>query len=166
MYIRFWTFNFDLILVQRTQSVLRIFALSFVQTCLEQLEAARSEKKMCHFFFLAKVNAWLLLTSLKACDWPKHIFGASASPTKVLNKKKGRCHPLPLLFMAVSNYTRWSEVYDIRVAIIACGIRGWRNLGFYAWTSSHIICITFLSKVVSLASNFVAERVSGARVGN
>ena len=25
-------------------------------------------------------NAWLLLTSLKACDWSGHIFGASANP--------------------------------------------------------------------------------------
>ena len=31
-------------------------------------------------------NAWLLLTSLKACDWSGHIFGASARP-RFLTKK-------------------------------------------------------------------------------
>ena len=41
---------------------------------LEHLEAAG------HFFFLPTVNAGLLLTSLKVCDWSGRIFGASASP--------------------------------------------------------------------------------------
>ena len=37
-------------------------------------------------FFLPTVNALLLLTSLKACDWSGHIFGASAS-VRLLTKK-------------------------------------------------------------------------------
>ena len=44
-------------------------------------------------------NAWLLLTSLKACDWSGHIFGANASP-RCLTRKRWLCH-LPL-FKAVS----------------------------------------------------------------
>ena len=67
---------------------------------LEHLEAARSGKKWI-FFLPATVNAWLLLTFLKACGWSGHIFGASAS-LRFLTKKKWLCHPLPLLFMEVS----------------------------------------------------------------
>ena len=44
------------------------------------------KKKICVLFFLPTVNALLLLTSLKACDWSGHIFGASAS-ARLLTKK-------------------------------------------------------------------------------
>ena len=39
---------------------------------------------MGHFF--SRVNAYLLLTSLKVCDWSGHIFGASASPRSLIKK--------------------------------------------------------------------------------
>ena len=48
------------------QSVLRIFALNFVQTCLG---APGNGKRL------------LMLTSSKACDWSGNVFGAGASPT-------------------------------------------------------------------------------------
>ena len=45
------------------------------------------------------------MTSLKACDWSAHIFGASASPRSLT--KKTDCRPLTL-FMAVSMIpNRW-----------------------------------------------------------
>ena len=50
---------------------------------LEHLEAARSEKNV---VFFPAVNAWLILTSLKACDWSGHVFGASASPRSLTKK--------------------------------------------------------------------------------
>ena len=58
---------------------------------LEYLEEARPEKKRSSkkkgtFFFLPTVNAWLLLTSLKARDWSGHIFGASAGPRSFTKK--------------------------------------------------------------------------------
>ena len=81
-----------------TQSVLRIFARNFVQTCLETPGRGWSRKKLGHFF-LPTVNAYQYLTSLKVCDWSGHIFCASASPRSLT--KKGLCYPLPL-FMAVS----------------------------------------------------------------
>ena len=65
---------------------------------LERLDAAGPEKQMDHFL-LPTVNAYLLLPSLKVCDWSGHIFGASASPTSFT--KNWLCYPLPL-FMAVS----------------------------------------------------------------
>ena len=52
---------------------------------LEHLEAAGPEKKGV-IFFLPTVNAYLLLTSLKVCDWSGHIFGASASPRSLTKK--------------------------------------------------------------------------------
>ena len=67
-------------------------------------------------------NARLLLTSLKACDWSGHIFGASASP-RSFNKKTGYVN----LFHR-SWRSAWYQACDIRVAI-ARGIRGRRNLG-------------------------------------
>ena len=39
----------------------------------------RLVKKTKWSLFLATVNAWLLMTFLKACDGSGHIFGASAS---------------------------------------------------------------------------------------
>ena len=94
-----------------TQSVLRIFALTLYT--LEHLEAARSEKK--DTFFLPTVSAWLLFTSLKACDWSEHIFGASDSPRPSTKE----------LAMSPSSTVQGGQHYtkcDIRVAI-ACGIR-------------------------------------------
>ena len=36
--------------------------------------------------FLSTVDSYLLLTSLKVCDWSRHIFGASASPRSFTKK--------------------------------------------------------------------------------
>ena len=38
------------------------------------------------FFFLLTANAYILLTSLKVCDWSGHIFGASASRRSLTRK--------------------------------------------------------------------------------
>ena len=46
----------------------------------------RLVRKKSLFFFLPTVNAYLLLTSLKVCDWSGHIFGASASPRSLTKK--------------------------------------------------------------------------------
>ena len=68
-----------------TQSVLRIVTMrNFVQTCRGAPGSDSSRKKMTRkrngsFFVLPTVSAGLLLTSLKACDWSEHIFGACAS---------------------------------------------------------------------------------------
>ena len=56
---------------------------------MEHLEAAGPEKKGPFFSSHSKclsIIAYLLLTSLKVCDWSGHIFGASASP-RSSNKK-------------------------------------------------------------------------------
>ena len=54
---------------------------------LEHLEAAGPEKEMGIFLsFYSTVNAYLLLTSSKVCDWSGHIFGASASPRSLTKK--------------------------------------------------------------------------------
>ena len=37
-------------------------------------------------FFIPTVNAYLILTSLKVCDWSGHLFGASASPRSLTEK--------------------------------------------------------------------------------
>ena len=58
---------------------------TFYKHALEHLEAAGPEKKWV-FFFLPTVNAYQYLTSLKVCDWPGHIFGASASPRSLAKK--------------------------------------------------------------------------------
>ena len=44
------------------------------------------QKKKGSFFFLPTVNTYLLLTSLKVCDWSGHIFGSSASPGSLTEK--------------------------------------------------------------------------------
>ena len=74
----FFVHKFDIDLGP-TQSVLRIFARNSVQTCLGAPGRGSSRKKMGNFF-LPTVNASLLLTSLKVCDWSGHIFAPSASP--------------------------------------------------------------------------------------
>ena len=83
------------------------------------------KKKKCHVFFSPTVNAWLLLTSWKACDWSRHIFGASASP-RSLPKKSTMS---PSCNAHGGQHDTKYQVRDIQVAI-ACGIRGWRNFGF------------------------------------
>ena len=85
-------------------------------------------KKWEIYRFSSSWNAWLLLTSLKACDWSGHMFGASANPrsfTKIL--------AMFVTLFRCSWRSAWYQICGIRVAI-ACGIRGWRNLGWYAWT--------------------------------
>ena len=37
-------------------------------------------------FFFPTVHAYLFFTSMKVCDWSRHIFGASASPRSLTNK--------------------------------------------------------------------------------
>ena len=78
VYIRFWAIKFDLILVLRSQ-FFDVLHATLYKHASEHLEAAASEKNR-SFFFFSTVNAYLLLTSLKVCDWSGHIFGASASP--------------------------------------------------------------------------------------
>ena len=88
---------------------------------LEHLEAARSGKKWI-FLLLATVNAWLLLTFLKACGWPGHIFGASAS-LRFLTKKSG----CVTLFHCCSWRSALYQIYGIRIAI-ACSIHSWLTI--------------------------------------
>ena len=64
--------KFDLALLLRSQ-FFDFLRETLYKHALEHLEAAG----------LPTVNAYLLLTSLKVCDWPRHIFDASASPTKI-----------------------------------------------------------------------------------
>ena len=90
----------------------------------------RDRKKWVTLFLLT-VNVWLLLTSLKACDWSGHIFGASASP-RFLTKK---------LAMSPSSTLHGGQ-HDTKhvtfeLLMHAAFIRGRRNLGLYAWTSSY-----------------------------
>ena len=37
-------------------------------------------------FFFPTVHAYLFFTSMKVCDWSRHIFGASASPRSLTKK--------------------------------------------------------------------------------
>ena len=112
----------DWILVLRSQFFENLRE-PFYKHALEYLEAARLETKWVKEK-VPTVNFWLILTSVKACDWSGHIFDASAIPGSFT---KLACH--------------------IRVAI-ACGIRGWRNLGFYAWTSSYNLPVCQLVIVI------------------
>ena len=67
--------KFDFILVLRSQ-FFEFLRETLYKHALEHLEAAG----------LPTVNAHLLLTSLKVCDWSGHIFGASASPRSLTKK--------------------------------------------------------------------------------
>ena len=67
--------KFDLVLVLRSQ-FFDFLRETLYKHALEHLEAAG----------LPTVNAYLLLTSLKVCDWSGHIFGASASPRSLTKK--------------------------------------------------------------------------------
>ena len=69
-----------------TQSVLRIFAQNFVQTCLGAPGNGSFWKKMRKKGFLATETPDYFFTSLKACDWSGHLFGASASPRSSTKK--------------------------------------------------------------------------------
>ena len=75
------------------------------------------QKKKGSSFFLPAVNAWLLFTSLEACDWSGHIFGASASPRSLPNK----------LAMSLSSTVHGGQ-HDAKCVsfevAIACDIRG------------------------------------------
>ena len=53
---------------------------------VEHLEAAPKKKRVIFFRSCSSPNAYLLLTSLKVCDWSGHIFGASASPRSLTKK--------------------------------------------------------------------------------
>ena len=66
--------------------MLRTLALNVVQKCLGAPGSGWPRKKSGSFFFLPTVNAYLLLTSLKVCDWSGHIFGASASLRSLAKK--------------------------------------------------------------------------------
>ena len=89
------------------------------------------QQKNGSFFFLPTVNAYQYLTSLKVCDRSGHTFGASGSPRSF--KKNGH-----VTLFHCSWRSAWYQICDIRVAN-ACGIRGWRNLEFYAWNSSYFV---------------------------
>ena len=67
--------KFDLALLLRSQ-FFDFLRETLYKHALEHLEAAG----------LPTVNAYLLLTSLKVCDWSGHIFGASASPRSLTKK--------------------------------------------------------------------------------
>ena len=69
-----------------TQSVLRIFARNFVQTCLGAPGSGLSRKNIYFYSKCLPGTRYLLLASLKVCDWPGHIFGATASPRSLTKK--------------------------------------------------------------------------------
>ena len=106
---------------------------------LEHLEMARSETEGC-FLFLPAVSTWLLLTSLKACDWSGHIFGASASP-RALPKKTGYV----TLFHCSWRSARY-RICDIRVPT-ACSLRGWRKIG--ALCLNQLICLYIVRRAIA-----------------
>ena len=115
-------FKYDGLIVP-TQSVLRIIALNFVKTCLGAPGSGSFRKNVS--FFLLAVNTRLLLTSLRACDWSGHVFGASTSPRSLTKK---------VVIMSPSSNILGGQhvipnICDIRVAVAACGIRGGQNLG-------------------------------------
>ena len=69
---------YDLILVLRSH-FFEYLCETLYKHASEHLEAADPENKWV-FFSLPTVNAYLLSTSLKVCDWSGHTFGASTSP--------------------------------------------------------------------------------------
>ena len=92
---RQWSLN-----VGPTQSVLRIFARNFVQTCLGVVPGSGSLKKNGKIKGFLPTETiifeglWLVRTHFRCYSYRQSL---------VLNKKAGHlCHPLPLLFMAVS----------------------------------------------------------------
>ena len=131
--------KYDLILVLTD---LRIFAPSFVQKCLGARGSGLFRKK-CGKIFYSYGIAWLLLASLKACDWSGHIFGASANRRSL---KKRVCHSLPLFVVSMIY-----QICGIRVAI-ACGIVADKSLGWHSWTSSYCTLFFF---------GYYHEKISG-----
>ena len=116
-------------------------------------------------------NAWLLLTSLKACDCSGHIVGGSASPTS-LTKKLAICHPLPL-FMAVSMIPNmWPSSCDcmrhswsatkfevIRLNQLVVRVRRWRaGTGVLVWERSSFPGKWFANIFFPVARIFFFER--------
>ena len=75
VYVRFLGVKFDLILVLRSH-FFEYLCETLYKHASEHLEAADPENKWV-FFSLPTVNAYLLSTSLKVCDWSGHIFGAA-----------------------------------------------------------------------------------------
>ena len=123
----------SLILVLYTQSVFRIFAWNVVPTRLGAPGSGwpRKRKLDRSFCFRPAVNAYLLVTSSKVCDWSGHIFGASASPRSLTKKSV-----YGTLFHC-SWRLAWYQICDIRPDNECC-IRGWRSSGFYARSSSYM----------------------------
>ena len=77
--------KFDFILVLRSQ-FFEFLRETLYKHALEHLEAACPVREKVGFFFLPTVNVYLLLTSLKVCDWSGRIFGASPSPRSLTKK--------------------------------------------------------------------------------
>ena len=76
--------KFDVVLVQRSQ--LSIFFAKLCKNMPWNTWKRPVQKKKRLIFSLPTVNAYLLLTSLKACDWSAHIFGASSSRRSLTKK--------------------------------------------------------------------------------
>ena len=85
----------------------------------------RLVQKKNSFFFPPTVNACLLLTSLKACDWSAHIFGASVSPRSL---KKKTAHGT--LFHC-SWRSAWYQICDIRVFAPSSTVHGGQHYTKY-----------------------------------
>ena len=66
---------------------------------------------------LEAVNAELLVTSLTACDWSGHIFGAITNPTS-LTKKLAMSHP------STVHGGQHDTKYVAFTFSFACGVRG------------------------------------------
>ena len=119
---------------------------------LEHLEAAGPEKNV---FFLNVFFSSSYSKRLSIFDLCEGLIGTHFRHERqswALSKKKWLCHPLPLLFMAVSIIPNmWHSSCD------ACGIRGWRNLGFYAWTSSYVYSrqYTYVQQLSATLSKYV-----------
>ena len=107
--------------------------------------------KMWENMFSSYGNAWLLLTSLRFCDWSGHFIGARISP-RSLAKRTG-CVTL----FHWSWRSTWFQACGIRVAI-ACVIRGRRNHVWYAWITSYISGTGWSDDEMSLQKSIVCRR--------
>ena len=128
--------KYDLVLVLRSQ-FFEYLRETLYKHALKHLEVAFPEKRMGKKGF-PYGNTWLLLTSLKACDWSGHIFGASASLGSLAKKNWPRMSPSS----TVHGGQHDTKYVTFELLLHAAFIRGWRNLGFYAWTSS---CLDFFA---------------------
>ena len=123
--------KFDLILVLRSQFFDFLRETSY-KHALEHLEAAGPEKKWVIFFF-RKCLPYLLLTSWRSVIC-RDTFSVLAPVLRYRSlTKKWPCYPLPLLLFMTASMIPYTLVCHIRVAN-ACGIRGWRNLGYRPMT--------------------------------